>query len=242
MIHFGRVWLRCGKLLAGLTAVALAVAVRGPATDAQHGDIHAHCVGDKAVVTQRPPGLEYITVICRDGLPEFVVAEDTGAVPAYDPVAGSVPRATPPDFGGWVTVWLNGRPLQTPYDPIRGVMEPMPYLAASTGRVMMPVRFFTEAFGGTVGWSQEEQRASLKLPGRTKTIQLWLEQDQALVGALPVDIDQPPVLFLDRMFVPVRFLMEGFGGEVQWDHMNRSARLEMPGLQCNNPIYCGELR
>jgi hypothetical protein len=226
-----------GRLLT-LGAALAAVLVALPDVSAQHGDIHARCNGSTPVVTQRPPGTEYVTVVCQDGVPEFVVQQP--AVPTYDPVREGAPRLTPPDFGGWVTVWLNGKPLKTPYDPIRGVWEPSPYLAASTGRVMMPVRFFTEAFGGQVNWNKEEGRAQLILRG--KVIHLWLTQDAGMVGAKTVALDQKPITFLDRMFVPVRFLAEGFGGEVEWDHSNRSAKITMRGLECSNPVYCGELR
>ncbi|HYG59987.1 MAG TPA: hypothetical protein VD902_18125, partial [Symbiobacteriaceae bacterium] len=105
-----------GKLL--IAAAAAAVALVGiPDAAANHGDIHARCDGDKPVVTQRPPGTEHVKVICRDGFPEFMVEQ---VVPTYDPVSQALPKATPPDFGGWVTVFLNGQPLRTPYDPIRG--------------------------------------------------------------------------------------------------------------------------
>ena len=225
------------RLLAAAGAMALAVAFL-PAAAASHGDIHARCDGNKPVITVRPPGTEYIQVVCVDGVPEFVVTPEP--VFAYDPVKQALPRATPPDFGGWVTVWLNGRLLRTPYDPIRGVQEPGPYLAASTGRVMMPVRFFTEAFGGEVQWNPQEQRAQLRMPGRSQVINLWLTQDQGMVGFKSVQLDQKPVLFLDRMFVPVRFLTEGFEGEVTWDHGNRSARVQMSGVSCVNAVYCGK--
>jgi hypothetical protein len=231
---------RLGPLgrLAALGAALAAALVALPNASANHGDVHAYCNGNTPVVTQRPPGMENVTVSCEDGVPAFVV--QLPPVPTYDPVKQDIPRQTPPDFGGWVTVWLNGRPLKTPYDPIRGVWEPTPYLANSTGRVMMPVRFFTEAFGGQVTWDKEEGRAQLLLQG--KSIQLWLDQNAGLVGSKIVPLDQKPITFLDRMFVPVRFLAENFGGQVEWDHSGRSAKITMQGLKCSNPVYCGELR
>jgi len=232
---FGRS--RAPRLLAAAGAIALAVAFL-PVALANHGDVHARCDGDKPVITVRPAGMEHVTVKCVDGVPEFMVTPDP--VFAYNPVKQSLPRATPPDFGGWVTVWLNGRLLKTPYDPVRGVQEPGPYLAASTGRVMMPVRFFTEAFGGQVEWSQLEERAQLHMPGRSEAITLWTTQNQGMVGFRALQLDQKPVLFLDRMFIPVRFLTEGFGGEVTWDHSNRSARVQLSGVSCVNAVYCGK--
>lgn len=225
------------RLLAAAGAMALAATFL-PVAMANHGDIHARCNGETPVITVRPPGTEHIQVVCVDGVPEYVVTPEP--VFAYDPVKQSLPRATPPDFGGWVTVFLNGRLLKTPYDPVRGVQEPGPYLAASTGRVMMPVRFFTEAFGGQVEWNQPDLRAQLQMPGRSQAITLWLTQNQGMVGFRSFDLDQKPVLFLDRMFIPVRFLTEGFSGEVTWDHGNRSARVQLSGVSCDNAVYCGK--
>lgn len=219
---------------------AAAVALAGlPDAVAHHGDIHARCDGDRPIILQQPPGTEYVKVVCRNGFPEFMVEP---VVPTYDPVSQALPKQIPPDFAGWVTVYLNGRALKTPYDPIRGVQEPGAYLAASTGRVMMPVRFFTEAFGGEVDWSQAQRKARLQLPTGSKLIQLWLDEDKGLVGLKSLPLDQKPVLFLDRMFVPVRFLTEGFGGQVEWNHSNRSAHIQLNGLQCSSSVYCGEVR
>ncbi len=227
-------------LTLSLAVLAVAGLTLAPMAGAGHGDIHARCDGDRPVITQRPPGTEHVKVICRGGLPEFVV--EPAPVPTYDPIVEATPRPLPPDFGGWVTVWLNGRPLVTPYDPIRGVQEPGAYVAASTGRVMMPVRFFTEAFGGEVDWHHGYRRARLTMRDRNTVIQLWIGKENGLVNARVVPLDQRPVIFLDRMFVPVRFLIEGFGAEIDWNQGQRSARIQMDGAACVSEVYCGEVR
>lgn len=238
-MSFGPIRLRQAAVLAaGL--LALAAAYVAPMAGAQHGDIHARCEGDTPVITSRPRGTEHVQVICRDGIPEYMVVQNQ--VPTYNPVTQALPQQIPPDFGGWVTVWLNGHPLHTPYDPVRGVQEPGAYLSASTGRVMMPVRFFTEAFGGEVDWSHANRRARLTMWDRSTSINLWLDKEQATVNGRIENLDQYPALFQERMFVPVRFLAEGFGAAVEWDHANRSVRVELPGARCSNRTYCGEVR
>lgn len=87
-------------LLTALTALAAA-----PAAQASHGDIHASCRGNTPVVKSRPPGTEHIAVTCEKGLVQFVVTPRIA--PAYNPLSQKVPTTTPPDFGGWVTVWRN---------------------------------------------------------------------------------------------------------------------------------------
>jgi hypothetical protein len=229
------VWLKAVTL-----SVAAAVALWAlPNAGANHGDIHAVCEqNDVALIIQRPPGTEHVRVICRDGTPEYFM--EIGEVPAYQPERQPLPAAMPDDFGGWATVTLNGRTLHVPYDPFRGIPEPGAYLAASTGRVLMPVRFFTEALGGQVQWWPEYRQVQLTMPGRDWPVTLWLGEDYARQGDTYVPLDQRPVLFLDRTFVPVRFLVEAFGGEVVWDEASRTVRIELDGLTCDNRIYCGE--
>lgn len=238
-MSFGPIRLRQAAVLATLL-LAGAAAYVAPMAGAHHGDIHARCSGESPIVTSRPPGTEHVRVICRDGIPEYMVVQNQ--VPTYNPVTMALPQATPPDFDGWVTVWLNGHPLQTPYDPVRGIQEPGAYLSAATGRVMMPIRFFTEAFGGDVDWHHANRRAQLTMWDRSTSIHLWLDKQQGTVNGRIDQLDQVPVLFQDRMFVPVRFLAEGFGATVEWDHTNRSARVQMPGARCSSQIYCGEVR
>lgn len=217
-------------LIGGLGLIATAVAA---------ADIRARCDGNTPVILERPAGTEYVKVICNKGIPEFMVEPDA-PIPVIDPVKSGRSAAMPTDWGGWVTVWLNGRPLKTPYDPVRAIPEPGAYLAKSTNRVMMPVRFFTEAFQGRVIWDATKREAVLYLQG--KQVILQADKAEAKVDGKVVKLDQKPAIFQDRLFVPVRFLLESFNGKVEWDHTNRSARVELVGATCGSPIYCGEVR
>jgi hypothetical protein len=137
-------------------------------------------------------------------------------------------------------IWINGRPLKPPFNPLRGYQEPGPFVTAGAGRVLMPVRFFTEALGGTVTWDGAADRVTLQWQGRQ--VVLRIGEGTALVGGRPVALDQPPLLFLDRTFVPARFLLEFFGARVDWDRAGLSARIELPGAACISTLYCGETR
>lgn len=231
-------WGYSSRLATGLALVLSVIVAAATPVLANHGDIHAYCNGNTPVVKSRPPGMEDVTVVCVRGLPEFMVTPP--APPTYNPITQARPVKTPPDFGGWVTVWLNGRPLRTPYDPVRGIQEPGAYISRSTGRVMMPVRFFTAAFGGGVEWSDEHGRVRLLLLGNL--LQVWVGDRQSFVNGQIVSMDQPAILFQDRVFVPVRFLLEGFGAKVQWDQFNRSVRVQLDKVACVHTVYCGEAR
>lgn len=88
------------RILAG--ALAMLLVASAPAA-ARHGDIHARCNGDKPVVTERPPGMEDVLVICRNGAPDFMLTAPI--VPYYRPA--DHPVRLPDDFAGWVLVWIN---------------------------------------------------------------------------------------------------------------------------------------
>jgi hypothetical protein len=221
-------------LAAGAIALSLNVL-----TGANHGEIHAHCEGDRPVVTSRPAGSEHVRVVCRKGLPEFMVEAEP--VPVYDPITEELPRSKPPDHASWVTLALNNHPLIIPYDAARGVQEPGAYLTAR-GRVLIPVRFFTEGFGGTVRWNGADQSVTMRMPGRAQVLKVWVGRNEAAVNGKPERLDQPAVLFQDRVFVPTRFLAEGFGAAVEWDGPHNHTWVYMDGITCASRLYCGEVK
>jgi hypothetical protein len=229
---------RVAAVLALLAAGVAAIGY-GSLAGANHGEIHAYCDGHRPVVTSRPAGSENVLVMCRKGLLEFMVQPEP--VPEYDPVTEELPRNKPPDHAAWVTVALNSHPLIIPYDPVRGLQEPGAYLTGR-GRVLIPVRFFTEGFGGTVDWNGADQSVTMRMPGRDQVLKVWVGRNEATVGGKPESLDQPAVLFQDRVFVPTRFLAEGFGTAVQWDGPPFRIWIYMDGVTCSSRVYCGEVK
>ena len=140
----------------------------------------------------------------------------------------------------FILIWINDRPLTLPFDPARGVQEPGAFVTTKAGRVMMPVRFFTEAVGGQVVWHAADQKVHLQYGG--KSIILTIADSTALVDGKPVALDQAPLIFLERTFVPARFLLETFGARVDWDRAGLSARIWMPEGACNSNLLCGQAR
>ncbi|MDB4896819.1 MAG: copper amine oxidase domain protein, partial [Firmicutes bacterium] len=121
------------------------------------------------------------------------------------------------------------------------VQEPGAYLTAHD-RVLIPVRFFTEGFGGTVAWNGAEQSVTMRMPGRDQVLKVWVGRSTATVGGKPETLDQPAVLFQDRVFVPTRFLAEGFGAAVEWDGPHLLTWVYMDGVTCSSRLYCGEVK
>lgn len=84
---------------------------------------------------------------------------------------------------------------------------------------LAPLRQFAESLGFTVEWHAETQSVTVSKDG--KTIQLTLHQPIAYVNGKAVNLELVPLLHRDKTVVPVRFISEAFGANVQWDNTNR---------------------
>lgn len=83
------------------------------------------------------------------------------------------------------------------------------------GRTMVPMRAIFEAIGCTVYWMDEAQTAVGVRNG--KTVFCTINSTDAMVDGVATVIDQPAVLMDGRTLVPLRFVSEAFGCNVEWD-------------------------
>jgi len=124
------------------------------------------------------------------------------------PAPEQPPYLLPADeVGDPVTVELDGRPL--------AFEDVQPFVARSSGQTLIPVRAVAQALGAAVEWDQFSRTAFFRREGRI--IQVTAGEAQARVNGSPVSLGQPAVLWQDRTLVPLRFLAEGFGAQVDWD-------------------------
>lgn len=87
-------------------------------------------------------------------------------------------------------------------------------------RTLLPIRYAAEPLGADIGWHQEDKRVIVSL-GET-VINLWIGEGNALVNGktVPIDSDNPnikPLVISGRTMLPLRFVAESLGCEVQWD-------------------------
>lgn len=88
-------------------------------------------------------------------------------------------------------------------------------------RTLLPVRAVFEAMGGTVGWDNASRVVSLTKDGKT----LYLGIDNALSWDSKgryYTLDSAPVILNNRTMLPIRFVVEYFGGSVSWNDATRS--------------------
>ena len=82
------------------------------------------------------------------------------------------------------------------------------------GRTLVPVRAIVERIGGTVAWEQSTSTATL-VYGAT-TIDLTPGSTAAYVNGEQHTLDVAPAIINGRTMLPIRFIAEKFGFDVQW--------------------------
>jgi len=93
------------------------------------------------------------------------------------------------------------------------------------GRTLLPIRFVAEPLGATVSWDGGERKVTIT--AADKVIELWIGKAEALVNGSPVLIDPEnplvkPEILSGRTMLPLRFVGENLGAEVQWHGADRS--------------------
>lgn len=84
--------------------------------------------------------------------------------------------------------------------------------------VMIPLRELSEQFGYYVEWNQQLQRIQLS-SGETN-ITLHLNNKQAVINNIQIQMDVEPLLINNTTYIPLRFISESFGYNVHWDSAN----------------------
>lgn len=87
-------------------------------------------------------------------------------------------------------------------------------------RTLVPLRGIFEALGATVSWEQNTKTVTATKEGTT--IRLTIGSAKAHKNGMTINLDQPPQLINDRTMLPVRFVSEALGAEVNWDQRIRT--------------------
>lgn len=96
----------------------------------------------------------------------------------------------------------------------------------SGGNVMVPLRFILTSFKATLHWDNIFQIITLNLGNNSMRLQIGnLRAD--VNGQLKI-LPTPPVLIKSVTFVPLRFISENFGAEVNWDGKMKVVNIVYP--------------
>jgi len=98
-------------------------------------------------------------------------------------------------------------------------------------RTLLPIRAVIEALGGTVSWDPNTKKVTVTL-GST-TIELWIGKSVAKVNSIDTPIDSTnskvvPEIINSRTMLPLRFITENLGCDVQWDGTTKTITITYP--------------
>lgn len=121
-----------------------------------------------------------------------------------------------------IAVNLNGQPLATSVSPMQ-----------IGGRTLVPMRDIFEALGADISWNALAQTITAQ-KDLTK-IQLAIDNPNALVNGRNVVLEQPATLVNGRTFVPLRFVAEATGAQVDWNGPLQLISIRSQALTPTNP-------
>ena len=112
-------------------------------------------------------------------------------------------------------------------DPGRGTTP-----VIKNGRTLVPIRAIVDALGGTVDWDGNERKVTVSL-GST-TIELWIGKNTARVNGTDTPIDSSnskvvPEIINGRTMLPLRFVTENLGCQLQWDPNTKTITITYKG-------------
>jgi len=95
-------------------------------------------------------------------------------------------------------------------------LDAAPYIDMAANRTLVPIRFVSEALKASVDWNTETRQVIIK--DGEKEIVLTIGSSDVLVNGEKQTIDSAPaVLPPGRTFVPLRFVSENLGAQVDWN-------------------------
>jgi uncharacterized protein len=101
-------------------------------------------------------------------------------------------------------------------------------------RTLLPIRYVAEAIGATVLWDAQTEKVTILMEDRT--IELWIGSNLARVNGVQMQIDannrlvKPVIIPPGRTMMPLRFIAENLGCDVEWNETLQEVTVTYPGL------------
>lgn len=113
-----------------------------------------------------------------------------------------------------ISLYVNQQKVQTQ------VMDPIQL----NNRVLVPAREVFEAMGATVGWDNILKKSTIQY--KNQTIVLTMNDTNATINGTQVSMDVPGKIINDKVMIPIRFVSEAMGMNVEWDSNNYAVRID----------------
>ncbi|MBU5668982.1 phosphodiester glycosidase family protein [Peptoniphilus sp. MSJ-1] len=91
-------------------------------------------------------------------------------------------------------------------------MDAKPFI--SNSRTLVPIRFIIEAIGGEVNWNNDSRLVTINYNGNI--IELPIDSKIIKINESNLEIDQASIIKGDRTYVPIRFVAENLGMNVNY--------------------------
>mgnify|MGYP000852369368 CR=1 FL=1 len=108
-----------------------------------------------------------------------------------------------------IVIQINGQKFESDVAP-----------QVQQGRVLLPMRLIFEALGAQVDWDAGYRTVTAEKG--SITISLAIGSSFAKVNGEVKTLDTPAIIEQNRTLVPVRFVAESLGSDVQWDGVTRT--------------------
>lgn len=118
---------------------------------------------------------------------------------------------------GHSNIYLDGKEL---------VLATDAKIETISNNTMIPIRVVVENLGFQVDWEQKERTVTIR--NDKTTIQLTVGNKTALVNGSEVTLPMGPVLRTDTVIVPIRFVSEQMGLQVNWDNATKKIYMISP--------------
>lgn len=91
-------------------------------------------------------------------------------------------------------------------------------------RTMVPLRAIAEALGAEVGWNGQTRVVTIRKDGRESLF--TIDSNTAFFSGARITMDTCPVIRNDRTMLPVRYVAESLGAEVNWHQDTMTVSIE----------------
>ena len=145
--------------------------------------------------------------------------------PSQAPGSAPVPGSSQDQGSEGISIFVNGKLLQTDVPPL--IIE---------SRTMVPLRAIVEALGIPIEWESASQRVNFSVTGGNVLYEYSMQINNTSVtqttrnqrgqaAQSQIVIDSPPVLVGGRTLVPVRFVAEAAYCNVVWDGPSKTVTI-----------------
>lgn len=118
------------------------------------------------------------------------------------------------DFG--IRLYINGSEIQSDVPPM-----------IINDRTMVPARVVFENLNAAVDWNSDTRQVSVKGEDGTNLV-LTIGEKKAVVNGSTVTMDTAPMILSDRTMLPIRFVSEKLGYDVNWNASSKAVYISSP--------------